>query len=235
MQGFLEGGLHATNLGGEAPTVQPRREEPRDPKLARAPKRPYGRPMSDRPLTFPPPPPLAALPEGPTPRPARCAVLTISDSRTAANDTSGDALVARLAEAGHALAGRDLVTDDADRILAVVRAWVTAGVEVVLTTGGTGITGRDVTIQTLSPHFLRPLEGFGELFRHLSYYDIGPSTMQSRAAAGIIGETLVFCLPGSTGACRLAWDGILRHQLDVRARPCNLVALFPRLSESTSG
>jgi molybdenum cofactor biosynthesis protein B len=191
--------------------------------------------MSERPLTFPPPPPLATLPEGPTPRPVRCAVLTISDSRTAANDTSGDALVARLAEAGHALAGRDLVTDDADRILAVVRAWVTAGVEVVLTTGGTGITGRDVTIQTLSPHFLRPLEGFGELFRHLSYYDIGPSTMQSRAAAGIIGETLVFCLPGSTGACRLAWDGILRHQLDVRARPCNLVALFPRLSESTSG
>jgi molybdenum cofactor biosynthesis protein B len=187
--------------------------------------------MSDRPLTFPPPPPLATLPEGPTPRPVRCAVLTISDSRTPATDTSGDALVARLTEAGHSLSGRALVPDEATRIASTVLGWAAEGVEAVLTTGGTGITGRDVTIQTLSPLFSRPLEGFGELFRHLSYYDIGPSAMQSRATAGIIGQTLVFCLPGSTGACRLAWDGILTHQLDVRARPCNLVALLPRLLE----
>jgi molybdenum cofactor biosynthesis protein B len=158
-------------------------------------------------------------------------VLTVSDTRTAANDTSGDLLAARLAEAGHLLAGRALVADEAARIAETVVGWAEAGVEIVLTTGGTGITGRDVTVAALAPRFSRVLEGFGELFRHLSYYDIGPSTMQSRAVAGVLGETLVFCLPGSTGACRLAWEGILAHQLDVRSRPCNLVALLPRLSE----
>lgn len=186
---------------------------------------------SERPLTYPAPPPLAALPDDPTPRPVRCAVLTVSDTRTPANDTSGDLLVTRLLEAGHTLIDRDLVRDDVEFIRSRVHAFIAAGAEVVISTGGTGITGRDVTIEALTPLFNKHVDGFGELFRHLSYYDIGPSTMQSRAVAGIVSGTWVFALPGSTGACRLAWDGILRHQLDIRARPCNLVSLMPRMHE----
>jgi molybdenum cofactor biosynthesis protein B len=186
---------------------------------------------SPRPLSFPPPPSLAALPDGPTPRPVRIGVLTVSDTRTAADDTSGDTLVRAAEAAGHAMAGRAIVRDEIAAIQSAVKDLMAAGAEVVLTTGGTGVTGRDVTIEALEPLLTRPVEGFGELFRHLSYYDIGPSTMQSRALAGIIGTTWVFALPGSTGACRLAWDGILRHQLDIRARPCNLVSLMPRLDE----
>jgi molybdenum cofactor biosynthesis protein B len=161
----------------------------------------------------------------------RCGVLTVSDTRTRANDTSGDLLEQRMRDAGHVVVDRDLVRDEIPVIRGRIEAFIAAGCEVIVTTGGTGITGRDVTIEAVSPLFQKHVEGFGELFRHLSYYDIGPSTMQSRAAAGIIGTTWLFALPGSTGACRLAWDGILRHQLDVRARPCNLVSLLPRLDE----
>ncbi len=190
---------------------------------------------SPRPLSFPPPPPLANLPDGPTPRPVRIGVLTVSDTRTAANDTSGDALADALAVAGHVLVGRAIVKDEIPSIQRVVEDLIAGGAEVILTTGGTGVTGRDVTIEALEPLMTRRVEGFGELFRHLSYYDIGPSTMQSRALAGIVGQTWVFALPGSTGACRLAWEGILRHQLDIRSRPCNLVSLMPRLGEGSPG
>jgi molybdenum cofactor biosynthesis protein B len=190
---------------------------------------------SPRPLSFPPPPPLANLPDGPTPRPVRIGVLTVSDTRTAANDTSGDALADALAVAGHVLVGRAIVKDEIPSIQRVLEDLIAGGAEVILTTGGTGVTGRDVTIEALEPLMTRRVEGFGELFRHLSYYDIGPSTMQSRALAGIVGQTWVFALPGSTGACRLAWEGILRHQLDIRSRPCNLVSLMPRLGEGSPG
>jgi len=174
---------------------------------------------------------MATLPTGPTPRPVHVAVLTVSDTRTAANDTSGDFLVQSLQEAGHTLVARAITLDTVDLIQSQIGAWIARGVEVIVTTGGTGITGRDVTIEAISPLFDKRVDGFGELFRHLSYYDVGPSTMQSRAVAGIVGGTWVFAVPGSTGACRLAWEGILRHQLDIRAKPCNLVSLLPRMQE----
>jgi len=173
------------------------------------------------------------LAEGPTPRPVGVAVLTVSDTRTAETDTSGALLVARLEAAGHRLVARELVRDEATRVAAQVLAWCDdAGVEVVLVTGGTGLTGRDVTVDALEGLYDKAIPGFGELFRLLSWYDIGASTIQSRASAGLVRGTLVFCLPGSTGACRLAWDQILAHQLDVRSKPCNLVALMPRFGES---
>jgi molybdenum cofactor biosynthesis protein B len=165
-----------------------------------------------------------------TPRPVRIAVLTVSDTRTAANDTSGDLLVERLSSAGHTLVSRGLLKDEGAQILTWIRE-VQGLAEVVLITGGTGLTGRDVTVDSLERVFDRAIPGFGELFRMLSYADIGPSTIQSRATAGLIGTTVVFALPGSTGACRLAWDQILVHQLDIRSKPCNLVSLFPRLAE----
>ena len=157
------------------------------------------------------------------------AVLTISDTRGPGEDTSGDLLVERLADAGHRLAERRIVRDDKYAIRAVVSAWVAdADVNVVLTTGGTGFTGRDSTPEALLPLFDKTIDGFGELFRQVSFHDIGSSTIQSRAVGGLAGGTLIFALPGSTGACRTGWDEILRNQLDINHRPCNFAELLPR-------
>jgi molybdenum cofactor biosynthesis protein B len=165
-------------------------------------------------------------------RPLRIAVLTISDSRTADDDRSGDLLVERLVSAGHELADRALVPDELDRIVARLREWIEdPGVEVVITTGGTGVTGRDVTPEALDAVVEKPLPGFGELFRMISFDKIGSSALQSRATAGVAGDTYLFALPGSPGACRDGWDEILVHQLDSRFRPCNFAELLPRLRE----
>jgi molybdenum cofactor biosynthesis protein B len=164
--------------------------------------------------------------------PVRIAVLTVSDTRTLANDTSGDALVARIATAGHVLAARAIERDEADRIETLLRGWIAdPAVDVVITTGGTGITGRDVTPEAFDRVLEKRIEGFGELFRMLSYQKIGTSTMQSRALAGVAAGTYLFALPGSTGAVRDGWDDILVWQLDIRHRPCNLAELMPRLQE----
>src|SRR5690606_914610 len=153
-------------------------------------------------------------------------VLTVSDTRTAADDTSGDTLVERLQAAGHTLVERTIVRDDADAIAAQLRSWIEdPAVEVVITTGGTGVTGRDVTPEVLAMVAEKHVPGFGELFRWLSYQKIGTSTVQSRADAGVAKGTYIFVLPGSPGACRDAWDGILRDQLDIRHRPCNFAEL----------
>ena len=165
-------------------------------------------------------------------RPVRIAVLTVSDTRTMADDRSGDRLVERLTAAGHVLADRMIVTDDADAIVARLHAWVDdPQVEVILTTGGTGVTGRDVTPEALARVQDKEIPGFGELFRWLSYQSIGTSTIQSRATACVARGTYVFALPGSTGAVTDAWDGILATQLDIRHKPCNFVELLPRLGE----
>ncbi|MBU6449578.1 MAG: molybdenum cofactor biosynthesis protein B [Rhodospirillales bacterium] len=168
--------------------------------------------------------------------PVRIAVATISDTRTEANDTSGDALAARVTEAGHELAGRAIIKDDADAIEAQLRSWIAdPSVDVVITTGGTGVTGRDVTPEAFQRVSEKIIEGFGELFRMLSYAKIGTSTMQSRALGGVANGTYLFALPGSTGAVKDGWDDILRFQLDARHRPCNLVELMPRLKEFLAG
>jgi molybdenum cofactor biosynthesis protein B len=160
------------------------------------------------------------------------AVLTVSDTRSLANDTSGDALADRITKSGHCLAARAIEKDDAAAIEHHLRAWIADGeIDVVLTTGGTGITGRDVTPEAFDRVLEKRIEGFGELFRMLSYQKIGTSTMQSRALGGVAGGTYLFALPGSTGAVKDAWDDILVHQLDNRFRPCNLVELMPRLQE----
>ena len=160
------------------------------------------------------------------------AVLTVSDTRTAENDTSGDALAARIEAAGHRVAARAIERDEADRIEAVLRRWIAdPAVDAVITTGGTGITGRDVTPEAFDRVLEKRIEGFGELFRMLSYQKIGTSTIQSRAIGGVAGGTYLFALPGSTGAVKDAWDDILLWQLDSRHRPCNLVELMPRLQE----
>ncbi len=164
--------------------------------------------------------------------PLNIAVLTISDTRSLADDKSGNTLVDRLEGAGHRLAARDIVPDDIETIRARVRAWVAdPGVDVVITTGGTGFTGRDVTPEAVEPLFEKRMDGFSIAFHMLSHAKIGPSTIQSRATAGVAGATYIFCLPGSPGACRDGWDGILAHQLDYRTRPCNFVEIMPRLDE----
>jgi molybdenum cofactor biosynthesis protein B len=164
--------------------------------------------------------------------PVRIAVLTVSDSRTVADDRSGDTLVERLTQAGHILAGRAIVRDDVDAIVAQLEAWIDDHqVDCVISTGGTGVTGRDVTPEALARVWDKQIEGFGELFRWLSYAKIGTSTIQSRATAGVARGTYLFALPGSTGAVRDGWDGILATQLDSRHRPCNFVELMPRLRE----
>lgn len=164
--------------------------------------------------------------------PVAIAVLTVSDTRTLANDTSGDTLVQRIVAAGHVIGDRAIERDDAERIEARLRHWIAdPAIDVVITTGGTGITGRDVTPEAFDRVLEKRIEGFGELFRMLSYQKIGTSTMQSRALAGVAGGTYLFALPGSTGAVKDAWDGILISQLDARHRPCNLVELMPRLQE----
>ena len=164
--------------------------------------------------------------------PVRIAVLTVSDTRTRANDTSGDLLAGRIEAAGHVLAAREIVRDDATAIEALLRTWVAdPAIDVAVTTGGTGITGRDVTPEAFDRVLEKRIEGFGELFRMLSYAKIGTSTIQSRAIGGVAGGTYLFALPGSTGACKDGWDDILATQLDSRHRPCNLVELMPRLGE----
>ena len=164
--------------------------------------------------------------------PVNIAVLTVSDTRTAADDRSGDTLADRIAAAGHHVGARAIDRDDADLIEARLRGWIAdPAIDVVITTGGTGITGRDVTPEAFNRVLEKHIEGFGELFRMLSYQKIGTSTIQSRALAGVAGGTYLFALPGSTGAVRDAWDDILVWQLDSRHRPCNLVELMPRLQE----
>ena len=164
--------------------------------------------------------------------PIGIAVLTVSDTRKLDDDRSGDTLVERIERAGHRLASRAVVPDDADAITERVRGWVDDGsIDAILTTGGTGFTGRDITPETLEPLFTKRMEGFSALFHALSAQKIGTSTIQSRATAGLIGTTFVFVLPGSPGACRDAWDGILQAQLDYRHRPCNFVEIMPRLDE----
>ena len=164
--------------------------------------------------------------------PLNIAVLTISDTRALADDKSGTTLVDRLTTAGHKLAARDIVTDDVETIRAAVRTWIDdAGVDVIITTGGTGFTGRDVTPEAVEPLFEKRMDGFSITFHMLSHAKIGTSTIQSRATAGVAGATFIFSLPGSPGACRDAWDGILAAQLDYRTRPCNFVEIMPRLDE----
>lgn len=160
------------------------------------------------------------------------AVLTVSDTRGLADDKSGNTLVERIEKAGHQVAVRDIVRDEKDLIAAKLRAWIAdPGVDVVISTGGTGVTGRDVTPEAFQSVFEKEIPGFGELFRFLSFQKIGSSTIQSRAIAGVAGGTYLFALPGSPGACRDAWDEILVHQLDYRLKPCNFVELMPRLQE----
>jgi len=162
----------------------------------------------------------------------RIAVLTVSDTRDAADDTSGDALAARLKQAGHVLAARALVPDDRARIAAQLRAWIDdPGVDVVISTGGTGLTGRDVTVEAMRSVFDKEIDGFSVLFHRISFETVGTSTIQSRACAGVAKGTYLFALPGSTGAVKDGWDGILKWQLDSRHRPCNLVEIMPRLTE----
>ncbi|HHC72737.1 MAG TPA: molybdenum cofactor biosynthesis protein B [Thiotrichales bacterium] len=165
--------------------------------------------------------------------PLSIAVLTISDTRTEETDKSGATLKKMLEEAGHRLAEKCIVPDDIYRIRAEVSRWIAdPGVQVVITTGGTGLTGRDGTPEAVRPLLDKVIEGFGEMFRSLSWEEIGTSTMQSRAVAGVANGTFVFSLPGSTGACRDAWTKLIQAQLDYRTRPCNLVELMPRLLES---
>ena len=162
--------------------------------------------------------------------PVTIAVLTVSDTRTREDDRSGDALAGRIAAAGHRLAARTIVADDVQAIQATVAAWAAdPQVDVVVTTGGTGFTGRDVTPEAIEPLFDKRMDGFSAVFHRISFDAIGTSTVQSRATAGVVGTTFVFVLPGSPGACRDAWDGILAHQLDYRYRPCNFVEIMPRL------
>jgi len=164
--------------------------------------------------------------------PVNIAVLTVSDSRSEADDRSGQVLVERIGEAGHRLAARDLCPDDKDEIVRRLRAWIAdPEIDVVIATGGTGVTGRDVTPEAFHEVYEKEIPGFGELFRMLSFQKIKTSTLQSRATGGVAGGTYLFALPGSPGACRDGWDEILRWQLDSRQKPCNLVELMPRLLE----
>ncbi len=164
--------------------------------------------------------------------PARIAVVTISDTRSPTDDKSGQTLTDRISAAGHILADRSIVKDDARQIRSKLRTLTKrADVDVVITTGGTGLTGRDVTIEAARPLFDKEIEGFGTVFHMISFQKIGTSTIQSRATAGVINARYVFCLPGSPGACRDGWDLILKHQLDYRHMPCNFIEIMPRLDE----
>ncbi len=164
--------------------------------------------------------------------PISIAVLTVSDTRTMVDDKSGDTLVARIAEAGHRLGARAIVPDDKERIAGQVREWtLDTEIDVVITTGGTGFTGRDVTPEALEPLFDKKMDGFSEVFHRISYDKIGTSTIQSRATGGVANATFIFVLPGSPGACKDAWDGILKAQLDYRHMPCNFIEIMPRLDE----
>ena len=165
--------------------------------------------------------------------PVSIAVLTVSDSRTLEDDKSGNLLVSRLSDAGHKLAARAIVTDDEPAIITQLQRFIAdSEIDVVISTGGTGLTGRDVTPEAFRSVFEKEIEGFGEMFRFLSFQKIGTSTLQSRALAGVAGGTYLFALPGSPSACRDAWDDLLAHQLDYRHRPCNFVEIMPRLTET---
>ena len=164
--------------------------------------------------------------------PVKIAVLTVSDSRSLEDDKSGLTLANRIEEAGHVLAARSIVTDDVDKIAGQVREWANdPQIDVVITTGGTGFTGRDVTPEALTPLFEKQMDGFSEVFHRISYDKIGTSTIQSRATGGVINATYIFVLPGSPGACKDAWDGLLKQQLDYRHMPCNFIEIMPRLDE----
>ena len=164
--------------------------------------------------------------------PVRIAVLTVSDTRTAAEDRSGDTLAQRIAEAGHVLADRAIVRDDRAVIAERLRGWIAdPGIDVVISTGGTGLTGRDVTVEAHRDVYEKEIDAFGVVFTHLSMAKIGTSAVQSRACAGVAGGTYLFALPGSPGACKDGWDGILKAQLDYRHKPCNFVEIMPRLEE----
>lgn len=164
--------------------------------------------------------------------PVRIALLTMSDTRSAAEDKSGNLLVELITLAGHEVGARALVKDDVAAIRTTVEAWIAdPEIDCIITTGGTGFTGRDVTPEAIRPLFEKDIEGFAILFHMISYQKVATSTMQSRACAGVARGTYIFCLPGSPGACRDAWDGILKYQLDARHRPCNLVEIMPRLEE----
>lgn len=155
------------------------------------------------------------------------AVLTVSDTRTEENDTSGHYLKQAIEEAGHQVVEKAIVTDNKYKLRAVVSRWIAEpGINVILTTGGTGFIGTDTTPEALSPLFDQHIDGFGELFRHISFLEIGSSTVQSRAVAGIANQTGIFCMPGSTGACKTAWNGILKEQLDANHKPCNFVKML---------
>ena len=168
-------------------------------------------------------------------RPVNIAVMTVSDTRSEADDRSGALLVERLEGAGHELADRRIVRDERDAIAEQLRAWIAdPGIEVVIATGGTGVTGRDVTPEAFHDVYEKEIPGFGELFRMISYQIIGTSSVQSRATAGVAKGTYLFALPGSPGACKDAWDNILRDQLDIRHKPCNFAELLPRLREHES-
>ena len=162
----------------------------------------------------------------------KIAVLTVSDTRALADDKSGTTLAERIEKAGHMLADRAIVTDDVEKIRTQVKKWIAdEAIDAVITTGGTGFTGRDVTPEALEPLFEKRMDGFATLFLMVSHGKIGTSAVQTRATAGVAGATYIFCLPGSPGACRDAWDEILVHQLDYRYRPCNFVEIMPRLDE----
>lgn len=164
--------------------------------------------------------------------PLKIAVLTVSDTRSLEEDRSGATLVERLEKAGHILTARKIVADEVPAIQAIVRDWIAdETVDVIISTGGTGFTGRDVTPEAVEPLFEKRMDGFSEVFHRISYDKIGTSTIQSRATGGVAGATYIFALPGSTGACKDAWDGILKWQLDYRHMPCNFVEIMPRLDE----
>ena len=164
--------------------------------------------------------------------PLQFALLTVSDTRALADDKSGATLAERIEKAGHAMAERAIVTDDVEKIRARVKEWIAApAIDVIITTGGTGFTGRDVTPEAVEPLFEKRMEAFAALFLLVSHAKIGTSAIQTRATAGVAGATYIFCLPGSPGACRDGWDGILAAQLDYRTRPCNFVEIMPRLDE----
>ncbi len=164
--------------------------------------------------------------------PVRIAVMTVSDTRNASNDTSGDTLAKRIEDARHILAARALVRDDIAQIRGQLQKWIDdPQIDVIITTGGTGLTGRDVTVEAMKPLFEKEIDGFSAVFHRISYEKIGTSTLQSRACAGVARGTYLFALPGSTGAVKDGWDGILKYQLDIRHRPCNFVEIMPRLEE----
>lgn len=164
--------------------------------------------------------------------PVHIAILTVSDTRDATNDTSGDTLAKRITDAGHILAARTIIKDDKEKIAAQLTRWIDdPKIDAIITTGGTGLTGRDVTVEAIKPLFEKEIDGFAAVFHQISYAKIGTSTLQSRACAGVARGTYLFALPGSTGAVKDGWDEILKYQLDIRHRPCNFVEIMPRLEE----